>query len=166
MIHHTRYQRRWDNCGNQYSYPWMAFTPDEYKLEQWSYDESTASQIQKAKRLAAEGNVIDYPAVDYMNYMVEVDPRSLEYDTETDLSNNPYTLFHFWNEDVWVGIPENLQNEEKIYIRFYVHHELWGLGKETIDGDILAIHSNVYTSDKYQKFLSEEPVEKKQWVKY
>lgn len=149
LVYHTRYQRRWDNCGNQYSYPWMAFTPDEYKLPKWSYDESTAAQIQKAKKLVAEGNVVDYPIVDYVNYVVEVDPRTLEYDSDTDLSNNPYTVFHFWNKDIWVGIPRDLHQEEKIYVRIYLYNELWGLGKMTIGGDPLAIHSDVYTAEKY-----------------
>ena len=164
-VYHTRYKERSDRCGNQYNYPWQTFVPDEYKLPQWSYYESTAGQLQKATKLVADGNNINYPVVDYINYIVEVDPRTLEYDSDTDLHNNPYTRFHFWNEDVWVGIPTDLQKEEKIYVRFYMYNEVWAIGKETIGGDPLDIHAEVYTAEKYQRFLAEEP-SKKEWVKY
>ena len=166
-VGHTRYQERWDRCGEQYNYPWQTFVPEEYKLPKWSYDESTASQIQKATKLVANGNNIEYPLVDYPNYVVEVDPRVLEYDEcYTDIHNNPYATFHFWNREVWVGIPRDLQQEEKIYVRFYMYNEIWALGKESLGGDPLHVHSHVFTAEKYQNFLSEEPGEKKHWVKY
>jgi hypothetical protein len=160
-VYHTRYQQRWDRCGNQYNYPWQTFVPDEYKLEQWSYySESAASRIRKATKLVANGNNIEYPVVDYPNYVAEVDPRELEYECYTDIHDNPYAVFHFWNKDVWVGIPSNLHQEEKIYIMFFMYNEVWALGKKTLDGDPLEVHSYVITADKYHKVLNGEELPK------